>query len=319
MCMERSCCFFKNCGIPCFIVCMILLIVIFLICYSTASCKKEKFNPILTASKLYDKKNLTGKKYLCINENVNVIPDECFKGLEELKRIDFKGDISYLGKNAFSGCKNLEEINFYGKLDYYDSDVFKKLENIKRVDFQDVKIIKQNSFAELPCLEYVTIKQGLELIEDGAFKNCKKMKLLKIPIPLPTMENDCIDDSVSIEFIYPNYHKITCGQMVFWNNNSIKSLIIPDNLKILSEWMFAFCSNLEYVEIPNSVSKINEYCFCACRNIKEIKFGSDSNTFFSVYPSYKEELPYECRIKTSDCPEGKTVTEWINEKNNQKN
>ena len=308
MAMGRVCCFFRNCGIPCFIICIILLIVI-IICNSTVPCKKEKFNPNITSSKLFNKTNLDEKEYLCFDETVNVIPDKYFKDLKKLKRIDFKGDISYLGKNAFSGCENLEEINFYEKLDYYDSDVFKKLEKLKRLYFQDIRIIRENTFAELSSLDYVTIKSGLEFIENGAFKNCEKLKGLKIPAPLPTIENDSIDDSVSTDFIYQNFQKVNYGQMVFWNNSCIKSLIIPDNFKELSKWMFAFCSSLEYVEIPASISKINKHCFSACSNIREINYHGYFKNFVSIYPAYNVELNSNCRIKTLDFPNGKIVIE----------
>ncbi|MBP5601702.1 MAG: leucine-rich repeat domain-containing protein [Treponema sp.] len=257
---------------------------------------------------------MTEKDYLCIGENINVIPDSCFKGLKTLKRIDFKGDISYLGKNAFFECENLEEINFYGKLDYYDSEVFKNLEKLKRIYFQDIKIIQQNTFAKLSSLEYITIKSGLELIEDGAFENCENLKILRLPLPAPTIEDKYIIDSDFVEFIHSNYHTINFGKMIFWNNSCIESLIIPYDCKELSEWMFACCSNLEYIEIPDSVSKINKHCFSACQYIKEINYYGTISNFASIYPTYKLELNADCVIKTSDCPNGKTVSEWVVEK-----
>ena len=162
-------------------------------------------------------------------------------------------------------------------------------------------------------MEYVTIKSGLELIEDGAFKNCESLKSLRLPLPTPAIEDKYIIHSVFVEFIHPNYHTINFGKMVFWNNSCIKSLIIPDNCKILSDWMFSFCSNLEYVEIPDSVSKINKYCFSACLNIKEINYCGNFSNFASIYPTYEGELNKDCIIRTSDCPNGKTVSEWISE------
>ncbi len=298
-------------GFYCFVGILIVFIVIIILCNSLPSCIRVKNNPSINATQCCFNKNLMGKEYLCIDESVDVIPDECFKGLEKLKRIDFKGDISYLGRNAFSECVELEEINFYGKLNYYSPEVFKIVDKLKRIYFQDITIIQQNSFAELSNLEYVTIKSGLELIEDGAFKNCENLKSLRIPLPTPVIEDKYVNDSVLVEFIYSDYHTINFGKMVFWNNSCIKSLIIPDNCKILSDWMFTFCSNLEYVEIPDSVSKINKHCFSACLNIKEINYLGDFSNFASIYPTYKVELNKECIIRTSDCPNGKTVSEWI--------
>lgn len=312
--------FLKENAITLFIVAIVIVLISVCIINIYDFFIKNMKNPLVSSSDLFYKRNLSKKEYIYVDSDTSIILDDSFKDCGTLKRIDFKGDISYLGRNVFSRCVNLEEINFYGKLDYYDLEVFKNLEKLKRIYFQDIKIIQQNTFAELPSLEYVTIKSGLELIEDGAFKNCKKLKGLKIPIPVPTIENDSIDDSVSIEFTYPNFNKVDCGQMVFWNNSCIKSLIIPDNCKILSDWMFAFCSNLEYVEISDSISKINKHCFSACLNIREINYHGDFSDFISIYPTYKIELNRDCVIKTSDCPDGKTVSEWIveNERYNKK-
>lgn len=309
--MDRECYYFRNCGILWFIGFLILLIVITIIYNSIESCEKEKYNPSISASKISCKKNLAEKEYLCIDKNVNVIPNECFKELKQLKRIDFKGDVYYLGKDTFSGCTNLEEINFYGKLDYYDSSVFNNLSSLKRLSINEINIILYNSFANLTNLEYVSINNGLEIIEDGAFKNCNKLQFFRLPISTHIIKDESIINSDCIEFIYPNYHKIKCGQKVFWNNSFINTLIIPDNIPFLSEWMFAFCTNLEYVEIPDSVSKINKHCFSACQNIKEIKYYSDFHNFASIYPSYNVELNSNCRIKTTDYPNGKTVAELI--------
>ncbi len=229
-----------------------------------------------------------------------------------MKRIDFKGDISYLGKDAFHGCENLEEINFLGKLEYYDSDVFKNLKSLKRLYINEIRIIKTDSFQNLPNLEYVTIKKSLELIEDGAFKNCSALKSLRLPVPIPIIADEYIvNQSEMIDVIFTDYNKIDFGQMVFWNNRAIKALIVPTNCKKLSSWMFACCSNLERITIPDSVVKIERHCFSACMKLKEIEYKGSLDNFENVYSTFKRELPSECLIKTTVFPNGKKVKDLL--------
>ena len=68
------------------------------------------------------------------------------------------------------------------------------------------------------------------------------------------------------------------GEMQDWNdysspwyeNESVKQVIIGDGVTTIGEWAFLDCSSLTSVTIPNSVTTIGKRAFYYCNGIKQI-------------------------------------------------
>ena len=305
--MCKVMCFLRNYGVCIFIGAIVCLIILTIIANTYCCSKKEKSDPQINRAELCHKNCLKEKEYICCNESISVIPDECFKDCETLKRIDFKGDISYLGGKAFCGCKNLEEINFFGKLDYYNEKTFSKLNNLKRIYFNELKNVYGKTFFNLSNLESVTISNGLQEIGDEAFANCTNLKMLRLPIPFPIIKHNALKSSSNLSIIYGEDYSVQCGKILFWSNDSIHTIVIPKSITALSTWMFACCNNLNTVIIHDDVAKIETHCFSACSNLKEIQYDGDFERFKEIYPTFYLELPRECLLKTTSFLDGKKI------------
>ena len=60
----------------------------------------------------------------------------------------------------------------------------------------------------------------------------------------------------------------------FAGKSFIKSVQLPDTLKLIGPDAFKNCSSLESIEVPSTVSIISEYAFAGCVSLKEIKIHS---------------------------------------------
>ena len=94
--------------------------------------------------------------------------------------------------------------------------------------------------------------------------------------------------------------KIESG--AFWNNCSIRSVILPDTVKIIGGDAFVYCESLESVNIPPSVYDIGDDPFAGCPklvvincsrnfiNDKGVLFTSDRTRLIHYQPSLEAEL-----------------------------
>ena len=94
--------------------------------------------------------------------------------------------------------------------------------------------------------EYV-VREGTEVICDGAFSCCFSLQSVTIP------------NSVT---------KI--GDSAFWSCKSLQSVTIPNSVTSIGDYAFYRCYSLQSVTIPNSVTKIGDYAFEQCYSLQSV-------------------------------------------------
>ena len=134
------------------------------------------------------------------------------------------------------------------------------------------KLLKASS--SLCGKEYV-VREGTEVICDGAFSGCKSLQSITIP------------NSVT---------KI--GDEAFCACESLQSVTIPNSVTSIGDEAFSWCNSLQSVTIPNSVRNIGNHAFCGCN----ICFFICNSTYFQnddVCLFNKDKTAIVSRIK--DC------------------
>lgn len=84
-------------------------------------------------------------------------------------------------------------------------------------------------------------------LSHNAFKNCKKIKSVKIP------------ESV-----------VNWGDFIFAGDSQLVSVDLPETLTRIPYGIFFQCTNLLFVNIPNNVTSIAAYAFYECKNLSSI-------------------------------------------------
>ena len=60
------------------------------------------------------------------------------------------------------------------------------------------------------------------------------------------------------------------GEYAFYDCNNLESVIMPEGVKSIEEYAFSGCDNLESVTIPESVKSIGKYAFSGCDNLESV-------------------------------------------------
>lgn len=78
-------------------------------------------------------------------------------------------------------------------------------------------------------------------------------------------------------YVHYKSQKNTIGNMMFSSCSSLKSVILPKNLKKISDYAFAGCISLKEITIPQTISEIGEFPFDRCSSLDRIwfPFGKD--------------------------------------------
>lgn len=118
-----------------------------------------------------------------------------------------------------------------------------------------VKIIDDYAFSST-SLEHITMSDGLEAINTGAFDGCKGLLSVKIPQTVKAI-----------------------GMFAFQNCAKITNVVIPDQVKELESFVFGYCVNLRDINIGASIDEINGSAFTGCTSLQSFIVSKDNNTY----------------------------------------
>ena len=158
-------------------------------------------------------------------------------------------------------------------------------------------------------------------IGDGAFKNCAKLKTVKLPNSITsigdqafyhctelttvnlgnsvkTIGKSAFGECTQLKTVNLGNSVVSIGDSAFGDCSQLETVILPDSITSIGDGAFGNCTQLETVDLGNSVESIGVNAFAFCTNmkkltipksIKEIKAGA---FFDGVVPNKLEELYY---------------------------
>lgn len=120
-----------------------------------------------------------------------------------------------------------------------------------------VKKIDNYAFSNT-LIENITMPNGLEKINTGAFDGCKKLCSVEIPHTVKEI-----------------------GMFAFENCAKITNVVIPDQVSKLKSFAFGYCVNLREVNIGASVNDIDGSSFIGCTSLQSFIVSRDNNSYTS--------------------------------------
>lgn len=124
------------------------------------------------------------------------------------------------------------------------------------------------------AIEWATIGNCVETIDDNAFSGCSAMQFCRIPNSVKTIGETAFRRcSAMTECSLPSGIE-TIGYGAFADSVSLAFINLPDGVSSLGAYAFNNCLNFRYINIPNSLTYIPEGCFYNCDGLTDIELHS---------------------------------------------
>ncbi len=149
--------------------------------------------------------------------------------------------------------------------------VFSYESEIVSVDLPKTLIeIGANAFKECTSLQTVSVKEGLQIIEEEAFDNCTALAEFTFPTTLLEIGATAFYGTALREIVLPE-SLVKIGAAAFRQCLELEFVMLGEGLSQIGDVAFAETPITEIV-IPGTVSRINESAFYDCKELQKVTF-----------------------------------------------
>lgn len=133
---------------------------------------------------------------------------------------------------------------------------------------ENLPVVSVKSFIGLDITS-VYLPEGIMFIEDNAFEDCSDLTQINFPSTLSSIGYSAFKGCSSLENVTlpKGLTEISGGA---FENTAIKSIALPDGVKVLAADTFKDCSSLESVTFGSGITTVN-FAFTGCVNIREVR------------------------------------------------
>lgn len=126
-------------------------------------------------------------------------------------------------------------------------------------------------------LEYISIPNSVQTMNNETFKGCKSLKSLSLGTGLNNIPISCAADCTNLKYLYL-YGSTVIGEYAFRNCSSLQTVTIPDSVTTIRTGAFENCYSVFNVRLGESVRTISSKSFANLPLLDTITFsGSISN------------------------------------------
>ncbi len=227
--------------------------------------------------------------------------DSLFSACISLKTIEIPESVSIIGENSFAHCINLESIKIPSGVKSIGVSAFEGCEKLTNVTIDSAEIYAVANETENYLLTNVTELKILTSIDDGTNLFIKQ-EFSKVSVDgeyniyeksteitdFEFVLNDTntysiskyngTDENVVIPTMYRGVEVTEIGESAFYNLKFLKSINIPETIKIINAWAFNECSGLTSVQFSEGVITIANGAFNMCTSLVEISLPATAQT-----------------------------------------
>lgn len=181
---------------------------------------------------------------------------------------DFRGDAEYMEKFGFieknggyyykksDGTAVLAWTNY--TYTYSDIPITKPFTVEREIDGCPVTAIEKNAFTQTPFTE-IRLPDTIEIIDSGAFAECKYLKSINFPSTLKYMGVFSFIDCLSLTEITVLCPELNIQKWAFSNCTRLKTaqLLVSE----IGENAFDSCTSLEKIDLMNGIKRIDSQAF----------------------------------------------------------
>lgn len=128
--------------------------------------------------------------------------------------------------------------------------------------------VGNHAFKGCVGIEKIVVSDGIEILGNGVFLNCKELKEVVLP---GTLRRIGTADPTGCPKILGTMTKLE-GTFEY---TALEEVMIPDSVKFIGEYAFSSCTKLRRVVLPDGLKEIKGYTFCWCKSLQEVEFPQD--------------------------------------------
>ena len=133
-----------------------------------------------------------------------------------------------------------------------------------------VKVIANNAFRFCKSLVNINIPKGVTSIGDWAFCGCESLTNIILPDSMTSIGDGAFSDCKSLTNINIPDTVTRIGAGAFSDCLSLTSINIPESVTNIENDAFWGCYSLASINIPDSVTTIGDDAFSKCKSLKSI-------------------------------------------------
>ena len=211
----------------------------------------EDYKKLVDATALKD-------KYYEIDERVEEICKEAFKGCDKLEEIVMPKKLKKIDSEAFQGCSSLTKLTLPDSVARIDGLAFCGCSGLTELTLPNsVKSIGDGAFADCSGLEKITVESGNSCYDSR--DNCNSIIETATNTLIAGCKNSVIPNSVA-----SIWYEAFCGC------SGLTELTLPNSVTSIGNCAFGGCSGLTELTLPNSITSIGDYAFAYCSDLSKI-------------------------------------------------
>ena len=219
--------------------------------------------------------------------------------------------VTSIGEKAFQYSSGLTSVTIPNTVKSIGDHAFEQTGLVSINIPSSVKSIGNEAFAYSYDLESITLSEGLETIDVGAFSNCDRLTSIHIPSTVNSIGDGAFTASVMFSGAYHSISSITvaqgnkyydsrdnCNAIIETATNKLiqgcKNTVVPLNVETIGELAFAN-SGIRSVVLSSSVKSIERLAFFGC--------GLDELAILNTRPTIDDdafEAVSECDLYTPE-------------------
>ena len=216
--------------------------------------------------------NCSGLTSLVIPESVTSISENAIVGIET---IEVEGEIpADIMSNSFGDALVYVPIEAFAT--YAKADVWNGLNNLTCKQYDDVTITStalSNGSGVLAKIGDTYMRAVVNLKVTGSINSYDVIIFRDKTPALRYLDLSEANVEASTKAFYNGYctKTDTLGAYAFYNLGKLRSVKLPKNLLVISDYTFRGCNNLMNVEIPSTVKSVGSYAFYNCSKLTSVK------------------------------------------------
>lgn len=198
------------------------------------------------------------------------VPNDAFRGCNNLKTIKLAASITSLGIHSFYGCSSLSDFSAFVNINNIEEGAFREC-GFETVDLSNVLTFGPTIFAQCRALRSVVLPEDMTSIPSSMFWECTSLENITLPSKLKEIGFTAFAGSHLKEIEFP-VGLTTIGSDAF-SSTLLTDIKIPSTVTTIGTGVFN-STLLRELEIPESVTSIGGNFVASCKYLTSIYWNT---------------------------------------------